>query len=83
MTQMKAWLSHQAKERERLYEQYGKPLEERHAGEYLAIGSDGETVLGKDEGQVLKQAIKNLGSGNFAFVRVGSPTYGQWLSAGK
>jgi hypothetical protein len=31
-----------------LYEQYGKPLETEHKGEYLAISNNGKTVIGKN-----------------------------------
>lgn len=77
---LEEWLDHQAKARRRLYHRYGKPLEEQHQGEYLAIGFDGQTILGKDDGEVLKKAIEALGRGNFAFVRVGYRSFGRWLS---
>ena len=53
MTDLKEWLEHMAEERSRLYDQYGKPFEEHHKGEYLAIGFGGETILGKRCGEVL------------------------------
>lgn len=56
---------------QRLYEQYGKPLEQEHTGKFVAIGSDGRTILEEDDGQVLKQAIEIFGRGNFGFFRVG------------
>lgn len=83
MTDLKEWLAYMARERPRLYVQYGKPLEENHKGEYLAIGFDGQTILGKHAGEVLKKAVQALGSGNFVLVRVGHLTYGRWLSLSK
>jgi hypothetical protein len=83
MTDLKEWLAHMAKERPRLYAQYGKPFEENHKGEYLAIGFDGQTQLGKDAGEVLTRAVQTLGSGNFVLVRVGYHTFGRWLSISK
>ena len=80
MTDLKEWLEHMAEELSRLYEQYGKPFEENHKGEYLAIGFGGETILGKRSGEVLKRAVQELGSGNFVLVRVGYRTFGRWLS---
>ena len=32
----------------RLYEQYGKPLEQEHWGEFVAIFLDGRTLVGVD-----------------------------------
>ena len=80
MTDLKEWLEHMGEERSRLYAQYGKPLEEHHKGEYLAIGFDGQTILGKRAGEVLKKAVETLGSGNFVMARVGFRTFGRWLS---
>jgi hypothetical protein len=77
---IKTWLAHRAKEDERLYEQYGKPLEQQHTGEFVAIGPEGQTILGTDPDRVLRQAIDTFGSGNFAITRVGEKTFGQWLS---
>ena len=79
MTDLGKWLGRNAKERGHLYEMYGKPLEEAHRGEFLAIGFDGRTVLGKDDGEVLKKAIEDLGSGNFVLAQVGHLTFGKWL----
>jgi hypothetical protein len=31
---------------EQLYEQYAKPLEAEHAGQFIAVAPDGRTVLG-------------------------------------
>jgi hypothetical protein len=36
MTDLKEWLERRAEEDHRLYEQYGRPLEEAHKGEYLS-----------------------------------------------
>ena len=39
MADMNEGVARRADEDERLYEQYGKPLENDHAGEYVAIGT--------------------------------------------
>jgi len=80
MTDLKEWLAHRAEEDRRLYEQYGKSLEKDHTGEYVAIGTEGQTILGKSDVEVLQKAIETFGSGNFALVRVGHRTFGRWLS---
>ena len=64
-----------------LYEKYGKPLEKRHKGKIAAIGPTGEVILGRSDVSVLQKAIKKFGSGNFAFIKVGHETFGQWLDA--
>lgn len=83
MTDLSQWLKNNANARVRLYKKYGKPLEADHTGEFIAISFDGRTVLGTDDGQVLRQAVQDLGSGNFVLARVGYPTYGQWLKLNK
>ncbi len=67
----------------RLYEKYGKPLEADHIGEFIAISYEGRTILGTDDGQLLRQAVHDMGSGNFVLARIGETTYGQWLKLSK
>ena len=79
MIDLKQWLTRRAEEDKRLYEQYGKPLEESHSGEYVAIGPGGQTILGTRDVEVLQRAIDAFGSGNFAFKRVGHRAVWRWL----
>ena len=81
MTSMKNWLEQTAELDERLYEQYGKPLEKDHRGEYVAIATDGRTVLGTDPDDVLRRAVEDFGSGNFALTKIGEKAFGKWLSS--
>ncbi len=74
------WASARIKEDDRLYELYGKALEEEYSGKFVAIGPDGQTILGDDDAEILQQAIEKFGSGNFAFTRVGDRTLGRWLA---
>ena len=67
-------------EDERLYELYGVPPEEEYSGKFVAIGPDGQTILGDDDEEVLQEAIQKFGSGTFAFTRVGDRTLGRWLA---
>ena len=62
-----------------LYEQYGKPLEREHAGEYVAIGPDGRTLVGSVAAEVLRDAMSTFGSGNFTLRRIGYRMFGQHL----
>ena len=79
MTDMKGWLEQRAEEKRRLYQQYGKPLEKAHTGEYVAIGPGGRTILGKRAGEVLQQAVDAFGERNFGLFRVGHRTFARWL----
>ena len=62
---------------ENLYEQYGKPLEQKHRGEYVAIFPDGRFVLGESRLEVLDQALAQFGPGSFLF-KVGEKVVGRW-----
>jgi len=50
-----------------LYEQYGKPLETDHWGQYVAIAVDGRTVLAPSVLEVADRAASTLGPGVFIF----------------
>jgi hypothetical protein len=52
---------------DRLYEQYGRPLEPEHRGQYLAIMPDGRTLLGDSLVEVAEQAKDEFGPGSFLF----------------
>lgn len=62
---------------DRLYEQYGKPLEQEHWGEYIAIFPDGRFVLGQSRLEVLDQALAQFGPGSFLY-KVGVRVVGRW-----
>jgi len=68
-------LEHKA---ETLYEQYGKPLEKTHKGDYIAIAEDGKTIIGESALEVMQEAKKRLGPGNFIF-KLGERSIGKWL----
>jgi len=59
-----------------LYEKYGKPLERDHWGEFVAISSEGKTVVGHDLHEVSTEATKNLGRGHFLF-KIGEKVLGK------
>ncbi len=62
---------------EELYEKYGKPMEEEHQGEYLAISPQGKTLLGNDLLDLMKTATDIFGPGNLIF-KVGEKAVGKW-----
>ncbi len=62
---------------DRLYEQYAKPLEAEHWGEYIAISPSGQVVLGHDLTEVAQEAASILGLGIFLF-KVGEKVVGRW-----
>ncbi len=52
---------------DRLYEQYGKPLEAEHWGKFLAVHPDGRTVLTDDYETLKERAHAELGMGIYVF----------------
>lgn len=66
------------REAERLYEQYGKPLEAQHLGQYVAITHDGRTILGPTVLDVMQRATATFGPGSFIY-KVGERSIGKWL----
>ena len=64
-------------EADRLYEQYGKPLEAEHWGEYVAIARDGRVVLAPTLLEVMQQASAAFGPGSDVF-KIGERAVGKW-----
>jgi hypothetical protein len=60
-----------------LYEQYGKPLERDHRGEYVVISESGKTVVGKSLNEAVADAIETFGKGHFVF-KIGSRAVGSF-----
>jgi hypothetical protein len=60
-----------------LYEQYGKPLEADHKGEYVVISESGKTIVGKSLTEVVTHAIDTFGKGHFVF-KIGSRAVGSF-----
>ena len=60
-----------------LYERYGKPLEAKHHGEFLAVSRDGRTLLGHDLAEVVEKAASEFGPESFIF-KVGEKAVGRW-----
>ena len=48
---------------DKLYEQYGKPLEDTHLGEYIAIAPDGKYLISQDLLDVVNKATDTFGPG--------------------
>ena len=61
----------------KLYKKYGKPLEKKHWGKFIAISPKGQTVLAPTLNEASKKATK-FGRGNFVF-KVGEYAVGDWL----
>ncbi len=60
-----------------LYERYGKLLEAKHRGEFLAVSQDGRTLVGPDLADVVEKAAAEFGPENFIF-KVGEKVVGRW-----
>ncbi len=78
MTDHAAWMARRAEEDDRLYKKYGKPLEQGHSGEFVAIGPDGQYILDSDELALAVQALSRFGRGNFALRRIGYDAEIRW-----
>ena len=76
------WIEQKLKEQRRLYEQYGEALEKDHTGEFVAISLEGEVILGRKMGKLLKRAVETFGQDNFAMARVGHEAMTEWMRAG-
>lgn len=63
-------------EGDRLYEQYGKPLEAEHWGEFVVISTEGRTLLAPDLLEAVRQASDAFGPGSFVF-KVGPRAVGR------
>lgn len=75
------WMDRKLDEQRRLYDLYGKPLEKEHTGEFVAISLDGEIILDRRLGDLLKRAIDTFGHDNFAMARVGHKAMAEWSHA--
>lgn len=64
-------------EADRLYEEFGKPLEEHHWGEYAAISPSGGVVLAPTLLEAADRAERAFGPGNYLF-RIGPRAVGRW-----
>jgi hypothetical protein len=54
-------------EADRLYEEFGKPLEAEYWGKFVAISPAGRFLLGDDAHDVSVKAAETFGPGNFVF----------------
>ena len=75
------WMERKLEEQRRLYEQYGKALERDHTGEFVAISLDGDILLDRKMGKLLRRATDTFGRDNFAMARVGYEAMTEWMSA--
>ena len=60
-----------------LYEQYGRPLEQDHRGEYAAISVHGDVTLGQTMFEAAQRAAERFGPGSYLF-KIGERTVGHW-----
>ena len=63
---------------ERLYKRYGKQLEKKHWGKYIAISPTGKTIIAPTLYEVSEKALEKFGRGNFVF-KIGEIAVGDWL----
>ena len=63
---------------EKLYTKYGKPLEKKHWGQFVAISPTGKIVVARTLNDVSKKARERFGIGNYVF-KIGEKAVGNWL----
>ena len=80
MTHDQGWMERRLAEERRVYTLYAKQLEPEHNGEFVAISSNGELIVGKRDGEVLKRAVDTFGRGNFTMARVGHEVMHEWVT---
>jgi hypothetical protein len=71
-------LQQRANDDEQLYNKFAKQLEAGHTREFVAIARDGRLIVESDQIRALEEAVKQFGSGNFAFRKIGSRVLGRW-----
>lgn len=64
---------------DKLYEVHGKPLENTHKGEYLAVSFKGKTILSNNLYEIVKKAVDTFGPANSIVFKVGQKFVGKWL----
>ena len=63
------WIERKLEEQRCLYDLYGRALKNEHTGEFVAISLDGDIILDRRLGEVLKRAMDTFGRDNFAVAR--------------
>ena len=58
------------------YERYGRPLENAHQGEYLAVSEGGETLLAPTLDEAMERAEATFGPGGYVF-KIGEVAVGR------
>ena len=81
MKNQQRWIEQKLTEQQQLYEKYGRRLEPEHTGKFVAISFNGEIILGKREGEVLRRALDTFGRDNFTMVRVGADVFEERFGA--
>ncbi len=64
---------------DKLYQRHGKPLEQTHKGEYLAVSFKGKTILGSNLYETVKKASDIFGPANSIVFKVGQKFVGRSL----
>lgn len=64
---------------DKLYQKFGKPLENKHQGEYVAISKDGGTIISRTLINVLKKS-QLFSSDSFIF-KIGEKAVWKWRKA--
>ena len=61
-----------------LYDNFARHLVVEHSSKFVAIARDGCLIMGENDIEVLRKAVREFGSGKFAFRKMGAKTLGKW-----
>jgi hypothetical protein len=67
------------KDADRLYQQYVKPLEKDHRGQYAAVSLQGQTILAATLLEVMQRAEDEFGTRQTVVFKVGAKAVGKLL----
>ena len=79
--EIQPWVALQQDKDQTLYSKYGKPLEKEHRGEFIAINSGGQVILGKSMTEVMLKSVEKFGTRDYALARVGHEAVWKWMDS--
>jgi hypothetical protein len=64
---------------DKLYEQYVKPLEKEHRGQYVGVSLRGQTIIAPTLLEAVEQASDSFGRGQNVVFKIGDKVVGKLL----
>ncbi len=54
-----------------LYQRFARHLESEYKGQFVAVGLDGQFIVGPDRLRILHETVEKFGRGRFALRKIG------------